>query len=106
MLCCVVSKNTTILVVHYSSLYLCNSCQICFFVLLITSGTGLRPVLSTDPDAADDQTHLKSDREHKFTLVNTVKAVKGCQNNQIPFPTLLQNQNKKYNMTIFFWKEK
>ena len=51
-----------------------------FFVLLITSGTGLRPVLNTDSDAADDQTHLKSDREHKFTLVKAVKAVKDCQN--------------------------
>ena len=77
-----------------------------FFVLLITSGTGLRPVLGTDSDAADDQTHLKSDREHKFTLVKAVKTVKGCQNNQITFPTLLQNQNKKCNMSIFFLREK
>ena len=102
MLCYVVSKNITTLDIHYSLLFICNSCQICFFVLLITSGTGLRPVLGTDSDAADDQTRLKSDREHKFTLVNAVKAVKGCQNNQITFPTLLQNQDKKYNMTIFF----
>ena len=99
---CSISKNTPTLVVHYSSHCICNSCQSCSFVLLITSGTGLRPVLGTDSDAADDQTCLKSDREHKFILVKTVKAVKGCQNNEITFPTLLQNQNKNYNMTIFF----
>ena len=60
------------------------------------------PVLGTDSDAADDQTRLKSDREHKFTLVNAVKAVKGCQNNQITFPTLLQNQNMDFIKGIFF----
>ena len=73
---CSISKNTPTLVVHYSSHCICNSCQSCSFVLLITSGTGHMPVLGTDSDAADDQTCLKSDREHKFTLVEAVKAVK------------------------------
>ena len=73
---------------------------------LLTSGPDVRPVLGTDPDSADEQTYLNYDREHKFIVVKAVMAVEGCQNNQITSPTLVQNQNKKCNMSIFFLKEK
>ena len=65
-------------------------------VLLTYSGSELRPVLDTDPDATDEQTYLKYDREHKFTLLKTAKAVEGS-------PIMLEGKVTGHPMPTIRW---